>query len=127
MEGTLLITGVSPRPDAAGEQYVTITGAISGSTVKEHIVCERLVVNVQHWPTEGELVAVTYSPKNPDFWWFALPWDPDIADTGHTMIRYWWCRLRRHHVTRQRSLPRLTAACHNCGWRKVSENTVCPF
>lgn len=28
--GTLLVTGVSPRPDAGGQQYVTIAGIITG-------------------------------------------------------------------------------------------------
>jgi hypothetical protein len=66
-QGTLLVTGVSPRPDAAGEQFVTI----NGPTVNEHIVYQRMVVDVNHWPTMGELVPVVYSPKNPDFWNFA--------------------------------------------------------
>jgi len=38
LSGTLLVTGVSPRPDAAGEQYVTIAGVINGPTVSEHAV-----------------------------------------------------------------------------------------
>lgn len=36
--GTLLITGISPRPDAEGEQFVTITGVVTGPTVNEHQV-----------------------------------------------------------------------------------------
>ena len=28
--GNLLVTGVSPTPDATGEQFVTITGVING-------------------------------------------------------------------------------------------------
>ncbi len=69
--GTLLVTGVSPRPDASGEQYVTISGVINGPTVSEHAVYRRLVVNVDQWPTTGELRPVVYSPKNPDNWKFA--------------------------------------------------------
>ena len=38
LSGTLLVTGVSPRPDVGGEQYVTITGFINGPTVDEHAV-----------------------------------------------------------------------------------------
>src|SRR5689334_11241923 len=38
LHGTLLITGVSPRPDATGEQFVTLSGVINGPTVAEHVV-----------------------------------------------------------------------------------------
>jgi len=33
VQGNLLVTGVSPKPDATGEQLVTITGVINGPTV----------------------------------------------------------------------------------------------
>ncbi|PQM46893.1 hypothetical protein C1Y40_02918 [Mycobacterium talmoniae] len=71
--GTLLITGVSPRPDATGEQYVTISGVISGPTVIEHPVYQRLAMNVEQWPSIGELRPVLYSPRNPDNWHFDSP------------------------------------------------------
>lgn len=71
LSGTLLITGVSPRPDATGEQYVTISGVIDGPTVNEHAVYQRMVVNVDNWPTVGELKPVVYSQRNPDNWFFA--------------------------------------------------------
>jgi hypothetical protein len=71
--GTLLVTGVSPRPDATGEQLVTVTGVISGPTVNEHVVYQSLAVDVEQWPTLGQLFPVTYSPKNPDNWTFAPP------------------------------------------------------
>ena len=74
--GTLVVTGVSPRPDETGEQFVTITGAINGPTVNEHIVYQRLAVDVDNWPTMGELFPVVYSPKNPDNWRFAPPEGP---------------------------------------------------
>src|ERR1700758_3994302 len=64
--GTLLVTGVSPRPEATGEQYVTITGVINGPTVNEHAVYQRMAVSVDQWPTIGQLHPVVYSPKNPD-------------------------------------------------------------
>jgi hypothetical protein len=51
-EGTLLVTGVSPRPDATGEQFA---------------------VDVDGWPTMGQLFPVVYSPNNPDNWTFAPP------------------------------------------------------
>jgi hypothetical protein len=76
VSGTLLVTGVSPRPDTAGEQYVTITGVINGPTVNEHTVYQRMVVDVDKWPTMGQLMPVVYSPKNPDFWAFAPPEPP---------------------------------------------------
>jgi hypothetical protein len=68
--GTLLVTGVSPRPDVGGEQYVTIAGFINGPTVDEHTVYARLAVDVEHWPSTGETFPVVYSPKNPDNWKF---------------------------------------------------------
>ena len=73
LSGTLLITGVSPRPDATGEQYVTITGVIDGPTVNEHAVYQRMAVNVDNWPTVGDLKPVVYSQRNPDNWTFAPP------------------------------------------------------
>jgi hypothetical protein len=71
MQGTLLVTGVSPRPDATGEQFVTITGVINGPTVNEHVVYQQLAIDVDQWPSMGQLFPVAYSPKNPDNWSFA--------------------------------------------------------
>jgi hypothetical protein len=76
LDGTLLVTGVSPRPDAGGEQYVTIAGVINGPTVNEHPVYCRMAVDVDQWPTMGQLHPVVYSPKNPDNWKFAPPESP---------------------------------------------------
>ena len=73
LSGTLLITGVSPRPDADGEQFVTITGVIDGPTVNDYTVYQRMVVNVDNWPTVGELKPVVYSQRNPDNWMLAAP------------------------------------------------------
>ena len=74
--GTLLVTGVSPRPDVSGEQYVTIAGVINGPTVSEHPVYRRMAVDVDQWPTMGQTHSVLYSPKNPDNWNFAPPEPP---------------------------------------------------
>ena len=71
--GTVLVTGVSPRPDAVGEQYVTIAGVLNGPTVSEHAVYQRMAVNVDAWPVMGQLFPVVYSPRNPDNWKFAPP------------------------------------------------------
>jgi hypothetical protein len=68
MQGTLLVTGVSPPPDAEGQQFVTISGVINGPTVNEHVVYQRMIVDVTAWPTTGQLMPVVYSPKNPDNW-----------------------------------------------------------
>lgn len=76
LAGTLLVTGVSPRPDAAGRQYVTIAGVINGPTVAEHAVYQRMEVDVDRWPTMGQLLPVVYSPKNPDNWRLAPPEPP---------------------------------------------------
>lgn len=71
--GTLLVTGVSPKPDETGQQFVTISGVINGPTVDEHVVYQRMAVDVNAWPTIGQLYPVVYSPKNPDNWTFAPP------------------------------------------------------
>ena len=72
MDGTLLLTGVSPRPDdLVGEQFVTISGVIHGPTVDEHVIYQRLAVDVNQWPTMGQTMPVVYSAKNPDNWRFA--------------------------------------------------------
>jgi hypothetical protein len=76
VSGTLLITGVSPRPDAAGEQFVTVTGVINGPTVNEHPIYYRAVVDVNDWPSMGQLLPVVYSQKNPDNWRLAPPEPP---------------------------------------------------
>jgi hypothetical protein len=73
LRGTLLITGVSPRPDALGEQYVTITGVIDGPTVRDYTVYLRMATDVERWPAVGELKPVVYSQRNPDKWMFAAP------------------------------------------------------
>lgn len=67
-DGTLLVTGVSPRPDATGEQYVTITGVLHGPTLDEYEVYQRIAVDVERWPAVGELIPVRYSPRNPNNW-----------------------------------------------------------
>ncbi|MFZ0833566.1 MAG: hypothetical protein WAM92_10855 [Mycobacterium sp.] len=77
VNGTLLITGVSPRPDATGEQFVTVTGVINGPTVNEHVVYQRMAVHADNWPRIGELIPVVYSPKNPDNWNLAPP-EPSV-------------------------------------------------
>lgn len=77
-QGTLLVTGVSPRPDAVGEQFVTISGVITGPTVGEHVVYQRMAVDTGNWPTMGQLIPVVYSPKNPDNWFFAPPEPPPV-------------------------------------------------
>lgn len=78
--GTLLVTGVSPRPDAGGEQYVTIAGVLDGPTVTEYAVYGRFAVDVDQWPTTGQLLPVVYSPKNPDNWRLAPPEPPESSD-----------------------------------------------
>jgi hypothetical protein len=83
LSGTLLITGVSSRPDATGEQYVTITGVIDGPTISDYTVYQRMTVDVDRWPSVGELKPVVYSQRNPDKWAFevpAPPAPPDVPD-----------------------------------------------
>lgn len=76
LSGTLLVTGVSPRPDVTGEQFVTIAGVINGPSVNEHAVYQRMAVDVDQWPTIGQLFPVLYSSKNPDNWRIAPPVPP---------------------------------------------------
>jgi hypothetical protein len=78
LSGTLLVTGVSPRPDVAGQQFVTIAGVINGPSVSEHEVYARMAVDVDQWPAMGQLMPVLYSAKNPDNWAFA-PGEPPAA------------------------------------------------
>jgi hypothetical protein len=75
--GTLLVTGVSPRPPEAGEQFVTISGVINGPTVNEHAVYRRMAVDVEQWPSMGQVLPVVYSPNNPDNWNFAPEQPPE--------------------------------------------------
>jgi hypothetical protein len=86
VQGTMLVTGVNPRPDdVTGEQFATISGVINGPTVAEHVVYQRLVVDVDQWPTMGQLIDVVYSPKNPDNWMIApqaVPPPPDAGGSG---------------------------------------------
>ncbi len=77
VQGTLLVTGVSPRPEGVtGAQYVTITGVINGPTVNEYTVYTRMTVDVNEWPTMGQLIPVMYSPGNPDKWAFGSRPEP---------------------------------------------------
>lgn len=77
LQGTLLVTGVSPRPEGVtGEQFVTITGVINGPTVNEYTVYTRLTVDVNQWPTMGQLIPVMYSPGNPEKWTFGSRPEP---------------------------------------------------
>jgi hypothetical protein len=75
LRGTLLITGVSPRPDATGDQYVTITGVIDGPTINDYTVYQRMAINVDNWPHVGDLKPVVYSQRNPDKWALTSPED----------------------------------------------------
>ena len=60
-QGTLLVTGVSPRPDETGTQFVTITGVINGPTVNEHVVYQRMGVDVDQWSAMGQTFPVLYA------------------------------------------------------------------
>lgn len=79
LQGTLLVTGVSPRPEGVtGAQFVTITGVINGPTVNEYTVYTRLTVDVNEWPTMGQLIPVMYSPGNPEKWAFGSRPEPTL-------------------------------------------------
>ncbi|WP_159838521.1 hypothetical protein [Nocardia sp. CY41] len=72
-EGTLYVTGVSPRPDAPGEQYVTITGNLSGPSVSGKVVYGRFVWDTSSWPQTGDLLTVVYPAGKPDRWQISRP------------------------------------------------------
>ena len=61
-----------PRRDSLSGTLL-ITGVIDGPTVDEYTVYQRMAVNVDNWPTVGELKPVVYSQRNPDNWMFAPP------------------------------------------------------
>ncbi|WP_194853212.1 hypothetical protein [Nocardia sp. SYP-A9097] len=71
--GILYVTGVSPRPDATGEQYVTLSGSISGPMVVAHEVYGRFAWDVNQWPSIGDQIPVTYPAGKPDHWQLAHP------------------------------------------------------
>ena len=79
MQGTLLVTGVSPRPAAPGEHFVTITGVLNGPGVDDHVVSQRMAVYASQRPTMGQLIPVVYSPSNPDKWFFAPSGQGEVA------------------------------------------------
>ncbi|WP_433657238.1 hypothetical protein ACQPW1_37450 [Nocardia sp. CA-128927] len=72
--GTLYITGVSPRPDdVAGEQFVTITGNVTGPTVQGALVYGRFAWDVNAWPSIGDLITVAYPAGKPERWQIVSP------------------------------------------------------
>ncbi|WP_175041323.1 hypothetical protein [Nocardia terpenica] len=72
--GTLRVTGVSPRPEPQGDQYVTITGIISGPSVPAgETVYGRFAWDVNQWPSAGEDIPVVYPPGKPGQWQLAHP------------------------------------------------------
>ncbi|MCX4093910.1 hypothetical protein [Nocardia sp. alder85J] len=71
--GTLYVTGVSPRPAAQGEQFVTLTGTVSGPSVAGETVYGRFVWDVGQWPSPGDQFPVVYPPGKPDRWQIEHP------------------------------------------------------
>ncbi|WP_040837022.1 hypothetical protein [Nocardia brevicatena] len=71
--GTLYLTGVSPRPDAVGEQFVTVTGNLTGPTEPGTVVYGRFVREVHEWPSIGDTLTVVYPPGKPQKWQIARP------------------------------------------------------
>ncbi|NKY84665.1 hypothetical protein [Nocardia veterana] len=71
--GTLRITGVSPRPAGQGEQFVTITGTLSGPSVPGETVYGRFAWDVNQWPFPGEDLPVSYPPGKPQHWRIGHP------------------------------------------------------
>ncbi|MBF6253371.1 hypothetical protein IU443_16755 [Nocardia farcinica] len=74
--GSLRITGVSPRPEAMGEQFVTITGTLSGPSVPGTVVYGRFVWDGAYWPQIGDELPVIYPAGKPDRWQLVRPAGP---------------------------------------------------
>ncbi|MGQ4596703.1 hypothetical protein [Nocardia sp. R6R-6] len=72
-QGTLYITGVSPRPDVPGEQYVTITGELTGPSVPGTVVYGRFTSDTSSWPEIGDLLTVVYPAGKPERWQISRP------------------------------------------------------
>ncbi|WP_194814790.1 hypothetical protein [Nocardia sp. XZ_19_385] len=66
--GSVYVTGISPRPLDGTEEFVTITGNLSGPSVSEAVVYGRWVWDVNQWPTVGEFIPVVYPAGKPDRW-----------------------------------------------------------
>nr|WP_051133258.1 hypothetical protein [Nocardia paucivorans] len=78
--GTLYLTGVSPRPDAMGEQFVTLTGNLTGPTVPGTVVYGRFVWDAAAWPSIGDTLTVVYPPGKPQQWQIARPGAGNLGD-----------------------------------------------
>ena len=62
--GNLLVTGISPKPDDAGQQFVTITGVINRTDRQRTPRLPAAGRPPHQWPTIGPTIPVVYSPKN---------------------------------------------------------------
>ncbi|MGW0178784.1 hypothetical protein [Nocardia sp. NPDC003345] len=71
--GSLYLTGVSPRPEAMGEQFVTVTGNLTGPTEPGTVVYGRMVWDAAYWPAIGDTLTVAYPPGKPDRWRIVEP------------------------------------------------------
>jgi hypothetical protein len=71
--GSLYVTGVSPRPDDTGAQYVTITGNLTGPSVPGTVVYGRFAWDVNNWPAIGDLIPVVYPAGKPERWQISQP------------------------------------------------------
>ncbi|WP_328397826.1 hypothetical protein [Nocardia sp. NBC_00416] len=71
--GSLYLTGVSPRPEAMGEQFVTVTGNLSGPSEPGKVVYGRMVWDAAYWPAVGDTLTVAYPPGKPDKWRIVEP------------------------------------------------------
>lgn len=71
--GSLHLTGVSPRPEVMGEQFVTITGNLTGPSEPGRVVYGRLVWDAAYWPAVGDTLTVAYPPGKPDRWRIVEP------------------------------------------------------
>lgn len=71
--GQIHLTGVSPPPNAMGEQYVTLTGNLTGPSQPGTVAYGRFVWDVGNWPSIGDTFTVAYPPGKPEQWQIAPP------------------------------------------------------
>lgn len=71
--GTLYVTGVSPHPNVPGEQYVTLSGSISGPSVVAYEAYGRFAWDTAQWPSQGDQIPVVYPAGKPDRWQIGHP------------------------------------------------------
>ncbi|GED98896.1 hypothetical protein [Gordonia crocea] len=83
-QGTVTVTGVSPRPDrgdANDSAYVTISGTVIGADITPTEVYGSYAWSLNSpWPQVGQDISVRYDPRKVESSWLIVsgddPWEP---------------------------------------------------